>query len=70
MKTLGAKWYFKELQSNECLCGDYKKPGKSFCYWCYGRLPKEMKNALYQQIGNGYEEALNEAVKYLELGEM
>jgi hypothetical protein len=70
MKVSDKKFYLQELQSNECLCGDYKNPGKSFCYWCYGRLPKAMKNALYQQIGNGYEEALDEAVKYLGLNEV
>lgn len=68
MKTSDVKWYLKELRSNECLCGYYKKPGKSFCYRCYSRLPQDMQRSLYQRIGNGYEEALDEAVKYLELG--
>ena len=30
--------------------------------------PEDMRRALYQRIGNGYEEALDDAVKYLELG--
>ncbi len=68
MKVSDKKFYWQELQSNECLCGYYKKPGRSFCYSCYKRLPRHMQVALYQRIGCGYEEALDEAVKCLGLG--
>jgi len=69
MKVSDKKFYWQELQSDECLCGRYKKPGRSFCYRCYHELPEDMRRALYQRIGNGYEEALDDAVKYLGLNE-
>ena len=59
-------FYLTELQSNECQCGRGKKSGKSFCYICYNKLPKEMRNPLYQRIGDGYEEAYEDAVEYLD----
>ena len=69
MKVSDKKFYWQELQSEECLCGWGKKPGRSFCYRCYNRLPEHMRRDLYLRIGNGYEEALDEAVKYLGLNE-
>ena len=63
----GWKWYFDELISEECLCGKAKKRQYSFCYSCYRELPGDMQKALYGRIGEGYEEAFEEAVKYLEV---
>jgi len=59
-------WYLKELRSNECYCGKSKEIGRSFCYPCYKKLPKHMKNALYNRIGYGYEEAYDDAVNFFE----
>ena len=59
-------FYFKELRSDECWCGNSKKPGYSFCYLDYGKLPKELKFGLWSKIGEGYEQAYDVAVKYLE----
>lgn len=60
-------FYFNELMGNECACGDRKKEGRSFCYNCYSSLPRDMQKALYKHIGFGYEEAYEEAFKYLEI---
>jgi hypothetical protein len=49
-----------------CRCDRRKKKRMSFCPTCYGRLPREMKNALYRRAGQGYEEAYDAAVKHLE----
>jgi hypothetical protein len=58
-------WYLEQLRSNECLCGKEKHPKRSFCYRCYTALPFEMRQELYKQMGAGYEEAFEEAAKYL-----
>ena len=59
------KWIAIELKSDECKCGNDKRPRYSFCYPCYKSLPKEMQAALYRPFGFGYEEAYEEAVEYL-----
>lgn len=59
------KFYIDELRSDECQCGRTKKPGYSFCYKCYSSLPMDMRNDLYQQMGDGYEEAYDAAVHWL-----
>lgn len=59
-------WYAKEIRSNECACGDPKKPGHVFCFKCFKSLPPEMQADLYLQMGDGYEEAREEAGRYLE----
>lgn len=59
------KFYFDELKSAQCFCERPKKPGRSFCYTCYKTLPKELRTPLFQPIGDGYEAAYEEAVRYL-----
>uniref|UniRef100_A0A6M3ITE3 Uncharacterized protein n=1 Tax=viral metagenome TaxID=1070528 RepID=A0A6M3ITE3_9ZZZZ len=59
-------WFLEQLKSEQCLCERSKKPMFSFCYRCYKALPADMQKGLYLQIGDGYEEAYEEAVKYLE----
>ncbi|MDY7035541.1 MAG: hypothetical protein SV375_05180 [Thermodesulfobacteriota bacterium] len=60
------KWYVDELMSEQCLCERPKKRHHSFCYRCYRSLPGDLQRALYNRIGDGYEEAFEEAVKWLE----
>jgi len=60
------EWYIKELDSEQCLCERSKARGKSFCYRCYKALPRDMQRDLYRRIGEGYEEAFEAAVRYLE----
>ena len=69
MDLKDAQFLLKELKSNECACGSYKKEGNSFCYNCYSSLPNEMQKALYRRFGNGYEEAYEEAYGWLETWE-
>ena len=59
-------WYYEQLWGNECLCGKPKKKGQSFCYGDFKELPREMQQALYNLIGQGYEAAYEEAVTFLE----
>lgn len=57
----------RELESNACACGRFKREKMSLCYKCYGQLPRELKRRLYDKVGAGYEEALEESLIYLEL---
>ena len=59
------KFYISELKSEECQCGEWKRSGMSFCYKCYVSLPRLVQKALYTSFGQGYEEAYDEAIKYL-----
>jgi len=59
------KFYISELRSDECQCGGFKMPGRSFCYKCYTSLPRDMRRDLYQKMWDGYEEAYDAAVHYL-----
>lgn len=60
------QFYLTELQSEECMCGKGKQKGKSFCYHCYSSLPREMQRDLYRHIADGYGEAYDKAVVWLE----
>ena len=59
------KWYFRELRSTKCQCGNAKGRGKSFCLVCFKSLPTRMQTALYKRLHNGYEEAYDDALSYL-----
>jgi len=59
------KFYYDELMGEECQCGRPKRKRRSFCYKCYSSLPHHMQRDLYQLIGQGYEEAYDEAVRWL-----
>jgi hypothetical protein len=65
MPDLDTQFYIDELMSEECQCGRPKKPRHSFCWQCYSSLPKTMQQALYQHIMEGYEEAYDEAIRWL-----
>lgn len=58
-------FYMQQLASAECFCERPKKPGRAFCYRCYKTLPPELRSPLYRPIGDGYEAAYEEAVRYL-----
>ena len=63
------QFYIKELQSEECACDGPKKRGNSFCYKCFTSLPLNMQRDLYQNIWDGYGEAYDKAVVWLETQE-
>jgi hypothetical protein len=70
MKTVKAtekdlEWYMQQLLGNECLCGREKREKNAFCYRCYRALPPEMQKALYRSMYDGYDEAFEEAHRYL-----
>lgn len=54
-----------ELNGKQCRCNRPKQKRKTFCAGCYYTLPDEKRKALYNRIGEGYEEAYQDAVDYL-----
>jgi hypothetical protein len=61
----GSRYYIDVLKSNACQCEMPKRRGNAFCYDCYKALPWDMQRLLWQRIGQGFEEAYEEAVIYL-----
>ena len=59
-------YYHALIRSDTCHCENEKKEGYSFCYSCYKALPRDMQKDLFQTMGDGYEEAYEAAVNYLE----
>ena len=66
MTNSDIQFYLKELQSEECFCGRDKQKGWSFCYRCYSWLPREMQRDLHRHIADGYGEAYDGAVVWLD----
>jgi len=60
-----SKEMIKELMSEKCQCGKKKMSNMTFCSRCYHRLPKWLKNGLYKQMGEGYEQARERAGEFL-----
>jgi hypothetical protein len=55
----------KELVSETCHCGARKQSRNTFCRREYFALPPAMRQALYNRIGEGYEEAYQAARQFL-----
>lgn len=51
----------RDLQLAECLCGEKKTRGQTFCKGCYYQLTREQQRATYKDIFNGYLPALLDA---------
>jgi hypothetical protein len=61
------KTLIESLNSAECpACHQRKKPRMTLCGGCYRALPKGTQARLYQRIGEGYEAAVAEALKFLQ----
>lgn len=55
------------LGTNTCsACAGWKQSQRSHCRRCYYALPVEMRQALYNRFGFGYEEAFETSLRYLE----
>lgn len=53
----------QSLDSGCCpSCAQSKKPGNTFCAHCYYALPKPNQRALYKVMGQGYEDAVRDAL--------
>lgn len=66
MKALDTINLIRELAGDKCRCGKAKRPKQTFCRSCYFSLPEPMRAALYDRIGEGYEQAYGNAVAHLE----
>lgn len=63
--TAREKQLYAQLASLECFCGNPKEHRRTFCKKCYYRLPPRMRSALYAKLGEGYEQAVDEAEAFL-----
>lgn len=60
----------QSIQGDTCpACGKFKDSGKTVCRRCYFDLPSALRNALYDRIGKGYEEAFENAMSHLQVAE-
>jgi hypothetical protein len=65
-EQLTAQALLQSLRSTTCpVCGGPKKSMHSLCLSDYRRLPKPMRDALWALIGDGYKEAMADALVYL-----
>jgi hypothetical protein len=55
-----------ELEGEKCRCGKKKHSMQTFCGRCYHSLPPKMRQALYNRVGMGYEEAYAAACDYFD----
>ncbi|MBX3396535.1 MAG: hypothetical protein KF841_14330 [Phycisphaerae bacterium] len=59
----------RSLRSDVCpSCAGKKKGMQTFCGKCYFKLPHAMRKALYDRVGEGYEEAFAAACDKLGVG--
>jgi predicted amidophosphoribosyltransferase len=47
------------------ICGKSKRPAQTLCPHCYSKLPLTLRRKLYDRIGQGYEQAIEAAMKHL-----
>lgn len=56
----------ESFSSQKCMaCGKRKGKAMSHCKRCYYLLPPEMRSALYNRFGQGYEQAFRASIEYL-----
>lgn len=56
----------QELEGTACRCGSKKASMQTFCKKDYYRLSLKQRQALYNRLGDGYEEAYADAIKTLD----
>lgn len=65
VKEEGRRFYIQTLTSNGCRCGRTKQRGRALCAICFFKLPNDIKTSLYKPLGEGFEEAYEEALSFL-----
>ncbi|BBO74429.1 hypothetical protein DSCW_18460 [Desulfosarcina widdelii] len=58
-------FYIDALKSEQCQCERQKKRGRAFCYRCYIRLPRDLRDELYRPVGAGFEAAYDASCRFL-----
>lgn len=67
-KTMDTRDLIRSLSSDLCpACGKKKRPQQTLCGKDYQSLPSPIKTALYDHVGQGYEEAFAAAMKHLKV---
>lgn len=68
IEQLSKEVLIDSLYSTTCLaCGERKRAEQTFCFRCYGTLPRPMGIALYHRVGKGYEPAVLRALNFLQV---
>ena len=49
-----------------CVCGKPKQQDRPFCVACYVALPQRMRAKLYRGLHDGFAEAYDDALTYLQ----
>jgi hypothetical protein len=58
----------QSLRSTLCpACGGKKKARQTLCFSDYRALPKELRDRLFDRLGSGYEQAVANALEFLEV---
>ena len=55
----------RELLSQRCVCGNWKRCGHSFCVRCFRSLSPKTRSALYTPFSEGYAEIYDRAKEEL-----
>ncbi len=55
----------RKLLGTECECGKSKRSRFSHCRTCFFKLPSDLRKRLYKAMGEGYEEAFADSLKFL-----
>lgn len=64
--TITKRQLIDSLYSRTCpACGSRKGEHRTLCYGCFSQLPGALKGRLYARVGQGYEEAVKDAMTAL-----
>ncbi|MFH2100212.1 MAG: hypothetical protein ABIJ95_11915 [Pseudomonadota bacterium] len=64
MRTRTVRECCEVLRNGQCACGRGKMHSFAYCAGCYGRLPGDIKAALWLRIGGGFEAAYTRAEEW------
>jgi hypothetical protein len=64
----GSGFYVEALKREACVCGRQKRSGLVFCNRCFNGLPRDLRKRLWQRLGEGFEDAYEEALAMVEKG--
>jgi Holliday junction resolvase RusA-like endonuclease len=58
-------YYAEYLESRKCQCGETKITGRALCTFCTKKVPVHLTQGLWKELGDGFEEAFEEACRWL-----
>lgn len=58
-------YYAEYLKGRSCQCGEQKITGRALCTFCDRKIPVWIKQGLYKDLGEGFEQAFEDACRWL-----